>query len=63
MSGCPFKHPAVSKLLISAAAALLGGVFTALLSGHHPVPLVLEIDPPAHALADHTDGVKQCGCH
>ena len=32
-------------------------------SGHHPVPLVLEIDPPAHALADHTDGVKQCGCH
>ena len=29
MSGCPFKHPAVSKLLISAAAALLGGVFRA----------------------------------
>ena len=32
-------------------------------SSQHPVPLVLEITPPAHALADHTDGVKQCGCH
>ena len=32
-------------------------------SSQHPVPLVLEIDPPAHALADHTDGVRQCGCH
>ena len=29
MSGCPFKHPAVSKLLAAALISVVGGVFRA----------------------------------
>ena len=29
MSGCPFKHPAVTKLLVAAALSVVSGVFRA----------------------------------
>ena len=35
MSGCPFHHPAVSKLLTSAALAVVYGVFRAATTQYH----------------------------